>query len=278
MARPIKLEFNKRRLAGFTGNQLKLIACIFMLCDHAGFMLIENGMLYAQNPMYWLQAVGSPEGHKWYMVARALRFLGRISFPMIAFLAAEGAANTLNIRKYIRRLFICAVISEIPFDLARKGLPSEFEFTGIGGFFSYVFHMEVQYADYQNVIFTILLAVCCIACMKLCRKLPFIVYMPIIAVFGIAAEYIKCDYGAMGVVLIAAFYLLRNEKAIQLIFGGVMSAMESYDYFGVSALSCIFLFFYNGKRGADGLKYFFYVFYPAHLIVFFLLVYLANRG
>ena len=44
----IKLKFNKRRLAGFTGNQLKLIAFLLMLCDHIGFVLIENGVLYIE--------------------------------------------------------------------------------------------------------------------------------------------------------------------------------------------------------------------------------------
>ena len=89
-AKPIKLKFNQRRLAGFSGNQLKLIAFFFMLCDHVGFMLIENGVLYGQNPIYWELALQTPEGQRWYLAARVLRFLGRLAFPLFAFLTVEG--------------------------------------------------------------------------------------------------------------------------------------------------------------------------------------------
>lgn len=64
---------------------MKMIAFFLMLCDHIGFMLIENGMLYGQNAMYWNMALKTTEGQKWYMIARILRILGRLSFPIFAF-------------------------------------------------------------------------------------------------------------------------------------------------------------------------------------------------
>ena len=75
-----------------SSNALKVIACICMLIDHVGLVLMYN---------------------KWYM-----RAVGRLAFPIFAFLIVQGAAHTSNIRKYILRLAVFALISEIPFDLA----------------------------------------------------------------------------------------------------------------------------------------------------------------
>ena len=52
---------------------------------------------------------------------------------------------------------------------------------------------------------------------------------------------------------------------------------ESISYGGISALSCVLIRFYNGKRGAMRLKYIFYLFYPLHMLLFYAMVYFANR-
>ena len=89
-----------------------------MLCDHIGFVLIENGVLYGQNPIYWNLALETPVGQRWYLAANILRYMGRLAFPIVAFLIAEGCLHTKNLRRYILRLALFAVISEVPFDLA----------------------------------------------------------------------------------------------------------------------------------------------------------------
>lgn len=254
--RPISLKFNKRRLSGFTGNQLKMIAFVLMLCDHVGYVLIENGVLYGQNPMYWNLALQTAEGQRWYLIARILRFIGRLSFPIFAFLTAEGYAHTKNVRNYITRLFIFACISEVPFDLAVWQVP--------------------WYPDYQNVIFTMLLGVIAMWAMDRVKKHVLLQF----AAAGIccaAGYYLKCDYGAIGVAMIAAIYLMRNDRKLCVMTTGVIAAAESYAYSGVAALSCIFIWFYNGKRGELAMKYFFYIAYPLHLLLFYAMVYFANR-
>ena len=255
--RPINLKFNKRRLSGFTGNQLKMIAFILMLCDHIGFMLIENGVLYGQNPMYWNMALQTAAGQRWYLAARILRFLGRLSFPIFAFLTVEGFTHTKNIKNYILKLALFAVISEVTFDLAIKGV--------------------VWYPEYQNVIFTLLFGVLTMYFIEKAGKKHTVIQFMIIGVFCGAAYIVKSDYGAVGVALIAVMYLLRLDRKLCIIMGAVISAAESYTYSGVAALAYLFIRLYNGKRGELPMKYFFYIGYPAHLLLFYAMVYFANR-
>ncbi len=255
-AKPIKLKFNQRRLAGFSGNQLKLIAFFFMLCDHVGFMLIENGVLYGQNPIYWELALQTPEGQRWYLAARILRFLGRLAFPLFAFLTVEGFQHTRNVRNYALRLAVFAAISEVPFDLAIKGV--------------------VWYPEYQNALITLLLGVISMYFVEKARKSPLLQVLAI-GICCAAAYFLRCDYGPVGVLLISVLYLFRMDRNMQLIAGAVISAAESYIYCGVAALSYGLIWLYNGKRGDWALKYFFYFAYPAHLALFWALVYLANR-
>ncbi len=228
-----------------------------MLCDHIGFMLIENGVLYGQNPNYWTLALETPVGQRWYLLARILRFLGRMSFPIFAFLTVEGFTHTRNLRNYILRLGIFALISEVPFNLAIKG--------------------TVWFPEYQNALFTLLLGVLAMYFMEKVKKYHLIFQFLIAGIFCAAAYFLRSDYGAVGVGLIAALYLFRADKKAQVLVGAAISAAESYIYCGVAALSYVFIWFYNGKRGDFPMKYFFYIAYPAHLALFWLLVYLANR-
>ena len=253
----ISLKFNKRRISGFTGNQLKMIAFILMLCDHIGYMLIENGVLYGQNPIYWNLALQTAAGQRWYMLAQVLRFLGRLSFPIFAFMTAEGYAHTSNAGKYITRLAIFAAISEVPFDLAIKGV--------------------LYYPDYQNVIITMLIGVMGLSLGDKFGRKHAIVRMLIYAICCEAAYLARSDYGAAGVLLIVAMYELRADKKLSTIVGAVIAAAESISYSGVAVLAYALIWFYNGKRGEIPMRYFFYIGYPAHLLLFWAMVYFANR-
>ena len=256
-AKPITLRFNMRRIAGFTGNQLKMIAFIFMLCDHIGFMLIENGVLYGQNPMYWSLALETTAGQRWYLAARILRTIGRLSFPIFAFLIAEGVTHTKNVKKYLCRLWLFAALSEVPFDLAIKGV--------------------LYYPQYQNVMITLALGAMSVAAMQKWHRLPILIRFLMAAIFCAAAYFARSDYGAAGVLMISAMYIVREDKKAVLITGAVIAAAESIEYACVSALSFLLIYFYNGKRGEFSMKYFFYLAYPLHLLLFWAMVYFANR-
>ncbi len=257
MAKTIKLKFNKRRPRGLSGNQLKMIACFLMLCDSVGFVLIENGVLYGYDPIYWNLALATELGRRWYMAARVLRFFGRMAFPIFAYMVAEGFIHTENERRYIFRMLLLAIVSEAPFDLATAGV--------------------LYSTDYQNVCFTYALSLMALYIIKKLRKRWIILRFLMIAIFAALAYYLRSDYGPLGVVFICFMYLLRQDRAAKLVLGALISAVESLVYYCVSALSFILIKFYNGKRGDMPLKYFFYIIYPVHLLLFYLLVYIANR-
>lgn len=87
----------------FSAEQLKNIALVSMVIDHAAVGIIEQSELAS--------------GAAWSLCGTAMRLVGRVAFPLFAFMIAEGAAHTRDRRWYALRLLLLAVISEIPFDL-----------------------------------------------------------------------------------------------------------------------------------------------------------------
>ena len=92
-----------------------------------------------------------------------------------------------------------------------------------------------------------------------------------VAAIAAAAEGIRCDYGSEGILYIAAFYLCRKNRIYQiLLFLFAYIVMTGNQPSACLLLACLIILLYNGKRGKLKLKYFFYVFYPAHIMLFYL--------
>ncbi len=177
-----------------------------------------------------------------------LRCIGRLSFPIFCFLLVEGFFHTRDIGKYMRRLALFAFVSEIPFDLAFYGVLSE---TG-----------------HQNVFFTLLAG----AGMMYFLEKYRVWYLRAAAALFIMwiAGAMRSDYGGSGVLLILIYYVFRNYKKSKLVLGAGWNLFlfQGIQRFGAAA--SVPIAFYNGKRG-PGMKYFFYVFYPAHLLLLYIL-------
>lgn len=176
-----------------------------------------------------------------------LRYIGRISFPIFCFLLVEGFVHTRDVRKYMLRLGVFAMISEIPYDLA--------------------FHGSIDWG-YQNVFFTLLLGVVLMDMLKRSREVPLKAVEILLAMA--AADILRTDYSFKGILLIALFYLLRENLWMKTVFGGLWNFLWNGSIQGYGALAMIPIAVYNGERGRS-MKYFFYGFYPAHLLVLFLL-------
>ena len=162
-----------------------------------------------------------------------------------------------------------ALISEIPFDI---------------GFFSAYSRMEGTfpfYLKYQNVFFTLFLGLLTLVCLERfsCKSdLPVdriksaVLQVLSVVLFSGIAEGIHCDYGMQGILFISAFYICRNHRIYQVL-------LFLLAYMGTTGnqpplctlLACLLILLYNGKRGKLKLKYFFYVFYPAHILVLYLI-------
>ena len=126
--------------AFLSGEMLKWLAIVTMLIDHIGACLIEGGILNLRDPANAVLINVSETSRHWYMIDLALRLVGRISFPLFCFLLVEGFIHTRNIRRYLLRIGIFAILAEVPFDLA------------VGG--------RVFEPAYQNVMWTLLLSLC----------------------------------------------------------------------------------------------------------------------
>lgn len=167
-----------------------------------------------------------------------MRIVGRLAFPIYCFLLAEGAVHTSNIRRYEIRLLAFACLSDIPFDLAFFG--------GVT-------------LEHQNVFFTLLLGVLVIEQFQK-HEGKWLYGAVAFVLASVLAECLHTDYGAKGVLFILCFFLLRR---FVLANGGVQV------YAGFAALP---LLLYNGRRGPK-MKYFFYIFYPMHLVILYLIHY-----
>lgn len=220
------------------GAVLKWIAIISMLIDH-----FASGFLFAYN----ITSAQDFQG-----VYAIMRLVGRLAFPIFAFLIVQGYQHTSDIKKYIRNLFLFALISEVPFDLA--------------------FYKQPMYWGHQNIFFTLFLGIIALALYEKFEQGEQILKQGLaVLLFGLLAEILAVDYGLYGVFLIAGLGILRDKKLIQALFIIIMGSVQM-----TASLAVIPLWFYNGERGRQN-KWFFYIFYPGHLVlIYFLRLYVIG--
>ncbi len=176
---------------------------------------------------------------------RVLRYIGRLAFPIYCFLLVEGYVHTKSVKKYLLRLGMFALISEIPFDLA--------------------FHGTFFYPGGQNVFFTLFLGMIAIV---LTERFVYntLLQTVIVAAIGALAQVMHTDYRYIGVCLIMVFYLYRDRLPLK--NAGAVNALIPFSS-RIQFMACAALLpisFYNGKAGRFKWKYFFYIAYPAHLL------------
>lgn len=248
-----------RKKLEISGSTLKIMALIFMVIDHTAAIvfppvLARYDITYFGNlSMEYIQALCQEGMAGWIYVSYQImrRILGRLAFPIYCFLLVEGFEKTGSREKYAGRLLTFALISEIPFNLAFRG--------------------KLFALSYQNVFFTLLLGYLTIWVMDILEKRMPSVQAALLgeaAVFGaacLAAEFMRCDYGAHGIIAIGLLYFFRHSRAKQIAAGCAAFFWEFTAMF-----SFVFIGFYNGRRGIK-LKYVFYFFYPAHLLILYLI-------
>ena len=238
---------------GLSGSALKYIAAFSMLLDHVGLVLLEYLLVYGGH----ILAFDSPYRPMVVLWDRGLRMAGRLAFPIFCLLLAEGFVHTRSRGRYLLRLGVFALISEIPFDLA-------------------VYNQWVCW-DGQNVMLELALGLMTLwAAEEAARRSvwgrnPF-AFGCIVLVGSLAAEALRADYGAVGILYMAAFFWLRENRAGRGAAAGLLGLLSTLEVNkGAGALSGIFVYLYNGRRGRAGWRYGFYLFYPAHLLALFLI-------
>ena len=230
---------------------LKLIAIISMTIDHVAVGLgtdfnEERGTTFLS-------------GFMTYDTYNMFRYIGRIAFPIFCYLIAQGLLYTKDVKKYAARLLVFAIISQVPFSLLSNKIPLYLD----GGL---------------NVYFTLFIGLVVIAAIHHLKShenpanyiMLRVSYFLIILAGAILADLIKTDYGSFGVILIVTFYLLNQNP---LICCGVVFCLIFFLYGGVekyAVFALIPILLHNHKKGPS-MKYFFYAYYPVHMLVIYIL-------
>ena len=246
-----------------SGSTLKIIAIILMVIDHIGAVVLYHGYLLPNAPI-----APDSDVYKVYLFYNVLRFIGRSAFPIFCFLLVQGFIHTSNKGRFAIRLLIFAIISEVPFDIA-------------------IFDSWWDIA-HQNIFFTLLIGFLVMWVWDIYKKkkdcspdssseanmylrdLPF--QLLILGLGMFLAHFLKTDYGYWGVLLIGVLYFFRSNSSLQALGGSLCLLWEA-----PAILAFIPINMYNHQRGAS-LKYFFYLFYPAHLLILALIRYFVFRG
>jgi hypothetical protein len=251
-----------------TTFQIKWIAITAMVIDHIGLFFFPQILLF--------------------------RIVGRLAFPLFAWLIANGAYYSKNTKKYLTRLLFFALVAQIPFIVINRLIDPSFWAL--------------------NVLFTLFLGLAAIVLIKKSKSI-FKAFF-IIMLSALMASIFNTEYGAMGVLAIVVFYLFfKNFKKmiiVQICLFTLFSMIPIVFFIaltrGVNAVvpaiplslclptqinlclklsitffpnfipqtlieplglfSLIFVALYGNQEGGK-MKYFFYWFYPMHLVVLY---------
>ncbi len=213
---------------------LKIIAIITMFIDHLGYAMFSGNFSF-------------------------FNYIGRLAFPIFAFQISEGYIHTKNLKKYFLRLFIFAIISQIPFML---------------------FHSIINNSFSLNIFFTLLLGLFCIYIYDKSKYKTLGLAISILIAY--ISEIACCDYGFYGVSIILIFYIFKNHIILSNILFVIATAIkyiipmlkyriynENLIYlFIFTIMPTLFISLYNNKKGKDT-KYLLYLFYPIHLLLIY---------
>ena len=229
---------NSFRRLSITGSTLKLLAVIAMLVDHVGVFVFRNNDAFLQV----FCTIGSKEITTYFL----MRAIGRIAFPIFAFLVVEGFIHTRNRFKYGRNLLLFAVLSELPWNFIHAGT---WHYPG------------------QNVFFTLFLGYMGLCCLFYWKEET--VKKGVGLLFLLAVSFkLHADYGYRGFAFILMLYALYDSRLLKSVIGCCMLPGA-----WMAGLAFIPIALYNGERGfiqdAWG-KYFIYAFYPLHLTILYL--------
>ncbi len=230
---------------------LHLVAMALMLCDHLWATVLQVNIL---------------------------TWIGRLAFPIFAFMIVEGYFHTQNLKKYVLRLLIFALISEVPYDL--------------------MYENTWFYPFGQNVLWTFLLGLACIHLIEKARKkgkwwLTLLVAASVMFVGFWLGALTMVDYHGEGVLMVIGFYIFRGRRWYEMLGQALMLYYVNFEMIkglnvpielfgrsieihqqGLAILALIPIWLYNGRQGPRNkvIKYAFYLFYPIHMLILGLII------
>lgn len=222
---------------------IKIFAIIFMLIDHVGLFLLDGNATF--------------------------RLLGRIAFPLFCFLLVNGYYHTSDEIKYLKRLALFAIVSEICHDI--------------------VFYGQLEFNN-QNVFFTLTLGLLSIIAAENCTELikeklnggvqiiaNIISKLIILLSFIVMGYLMRVEYGWYGILLIYALYLTygaTNKHKVLMVLAiivvnyiNILLENGVFQAYSIMSVAYIYMFREQQVDVPKAAKMFCYIFYPAHLLV-----------
>jgi len=228
-----------------SGNTLKIIAAVCMLIDHIGHILL-------------------PE----YII---LRIIGRVSMPIFAYMVAEGCYYTKDRKKYFLTVFllalVCQTVDYIYSGSLRLGILVTFSLS-IALVYSLQYMKEQVFSDESSSV-------------EKCQSIA--IFLSVVAAVYVLTRFVSVDYGFHGCMLPVYAEALRQNRVnkssllekvdmpsyrvLAFAAGLLILSVNSSGIQIYSLCSVLLLMLYSGKRGKKKMKWFFYIFYPTHLLV-----------
>ena len=237
-----------------TGNQLKILALITMTIDHIGVVLLPQ-----------------------YLV---LRIIGRLTYPIFAYMIAEGCFYTHNKRRYLGGIFALGVVCQLGYLIAMGSLEQSILTTFV---FAIITIYALQFADARRDV---------VGALAVLGALALDILVSLVLPVLLAGTDFSVDYGFAGILLPVFCYMPRiffknalDKQRLRpmlacAVVGMALVCIQMSDWMGgiqwFSLLAIVPLACYNGKRGTWRLKYLFYIYYPAHLVAIWGIALLLN--
>lgn len=224
---------NFKNLKCINGAHLKYIAFASMFIDHFNKAIITP-FLTGSGPLTIISSI--------------FDILGRIAFPLFAFMVVEGFFKTKSRWKYLRNLLAFAIISEIPYDMFQSAVFvntwSQNILWGLGlGLFTIMVIDKLK--DYIKQ-----------------RPLWIFVSILIVALSSLGSMLISSDYEYYAIIIIYIYYIFYNKR---LLASGLSYLVIIKEIYAILGFATVLL--YNGEKGKQN-KIFNYLFYPVHLLIF----------
>lgn len=203
-------------------DTLKFIALLTMLIDHIGYLLFPQHFVF--------------------------RIIGRISFPIFAYLIAIGAKRTSNLSRYALRLLVFALISQLPYNLFTRNLLLSFHS--------------------PNIFFTLLAGLLLIMCFNK-KDVPSL-FLAIVIL--ICVGWLDLSYSYYGILMILSFYIF-DGKNLQTLLAVSLTTLQYFLQTGnphqIYAFMSLPLIFWLPPLGIKIPKWIAYGFYPLHLLALY---------
>lgn len=258
MPQKINVTRKKRRMLELSGSALKWIGLVLTCMGTFSAAVLQRGVLrldsYTNETLYAALEPGS-EMFGTVSAAVVCTLLSAMALPVYSKLVYEGWKHTSNAKQYLLRLALCALVSEIPYDLAYRG--TWFDPTT------------------QNPVWGLLLAALMLEIIKRYGCRPGLTGVALKALFIMAAAVWavlgQSQLGVMFVLLTALQYCFEGSMVATMLGGIALTLLQFPAPFGL-----LTVYWYNGRPGRAPRRLF-YVLYPAQLLVFALLGWLAAR-